>query len=155
MSTSLILILWTLKTQSTPFCTSIILSSHITRTHYDNIIINNGHCYHRRTLCGWCKFHYELRIATSLYPYFIFFLNCFFVTDSHSFLYILVLNVCTLTPWLMTLSYFLTKHAIKHYHKLTDNPPLTIIAAADNHPLPINHEWINRKMSCIKTLGQK
>ena len=142
-------------TQSSPFCTSIISSNQITRAHYDNIIINNGHCYHRRTLCGWCKHHYEFIISTSLYPYSLIFFEAVFVNGSHSFLYSLVLNVHALTPWLMTLSYFLTEHAIKHNNKLITTPPSAVIAATDNHPIPINHKWINRKMSCIKTLGQK
>ena len=60
------------STQCNPFCTSIISSNQITRANADNIVINNGRCYQRRTYVGWCKCHDELRIATSLYPYFIF-----------------------------------------------------------------------------------
>ena len=39
---------------------------------------------------------------------------------------------------MMTPSFFLTAHAIKHNHKPTATPPSTVIAAADNrflHPL--------------------
>ena len=36
--------------------------------HSDDIIINNVHCYQRRTSAGWCKWHNEFKIATSLYP---------------------------------------------------------------------------------------
>ena len=39
-------------TQSNPFYTSIISSNQITRAHYDDIIIKNGHGSHRRKLCG-------------------------------------------------------------------------------------------------------
>ena len=53
-------------TQYIPFCTPIISSYQITRVHYDNIIIKNGHFSQRRINVGWCKWHDEFRIATSL-----------------------------------------------------------------------------------------
>ena len=137
-------------TQSSPLCTSIVSSNQITRTLYHNSINKNGHCYHRRTLCGWCKCHYEFLIATSLYPYYYSF-KAVIVTGSHSLPYSLVLNVWALTPWYMNLSYFLKEHTIKHNHKLITTPPSTIMATTDDHHIPINHKWINRKMSCIKT----
>ena len=120
-------------TQYNPFCTSIISLNQITRAYSDNIIINNGHCSHGRTLCFWCKWHDEFIIATLLYPYFIIVLKVFFVTGSHSFPYSLVLNVRALTPWIMTIYYFLTERAIKHNRKPTATPPSTVIAATDNH----------------------
>ena len=101
--------------QSNPLCTYIISSNHITLAHSDNIFISNGHFYYRNTLCVWCKCYNEFIIATSLYTYLIF--KAFFVTVSHSFLYSLVINVCSLTPWILTLSYFLIENAIKHNRK--------------------------------------
>ena len=120
--------------QPNHFCSSIISSNNITREHYDDIIIKNGHCSHKITSVGWCKCHDKFRITASLYPYFIF--KAIFVTGSHSFLYSLLLNVRALTPWILTISYFFAEHAIKQNQKPTVTSPLKIIATSDNHSLP-------------------
>ena len=59
-----------------------------------------------------------------------------FTTCSHRFSHSLVLNLHLLTPYILTSSYFLTEHAIKHNQKQTSTPPLAIIAAVENHFLP-------------------
>ena len=66
----------------------------------------------------------------------ISFFKGFYATCLHSFLFNLVVNVCELTPCILTPSYFLTEHAKKHYHKQTTTPPPTVIASTDNHYLP-------------------
>ena len=58
-------------TQTNPTFTSFISSNQITRAHYEDIIIKNGHCSQRIKLYGWCKCHGEFIIATSLYYYLI------------------------------------------------------------------------------------
>ena len=68
--------------------------------------------------------------------YRVYHCKLFLRIGSHRFLYSLVLNLRALTPWIVTLSYFLREHAIKHNHKPTATPPLTIIADAYNHSLP-------------------
>ena len=55
-----------------PLGISINSTNEITRAHSEDIIIKNGHCSHKRTLCGWFKCDDEFIITTSLYPYFIF-----------------------------------------------------------------------------------
>ena len=59
----------------------------------------------------------------------ISFFKAVFTTCSHSFPYSLVLNVHALTPCILTPSDFLTEHAIKHNHKPTATPTLTVLVA--------------------------
>ena len=81
----------------------------------------------------WWVNNYDIIIPLFLF----FFFKAVYATCSNSFPYSLVLNVRALTLCILTPSTFLTEHAIKHNHKPTATPPLTIIAAADNHSLPL------------------
>ena len=58
------------------------------------------------------------------------------MTCYHSFSYSLVLNVRALIPWILNLSYFLTKHSKTQNQKPTSTPTLTKIYSKDNHYLP-------------------